>query len=275
MVFAITWAGPKRNAKQESPLWLTPSIHRQGTAQRSDILLSTVAAAGDAGPELLQRNGRLSAMGASMAEFAHQVRTPLASTLLYAGQLDSADPRQARIAGKIVNGLRELRRMADDMLGFAAGTRCSRERVNVTVLLQELRDELAGQLADGSSLAVSVTDPDLEVTANHDSLKGAIANLVCNADEAASGNANILLHGHRFGDRVHLCVTDDGPGIADEIRARLFEPFFTTRSNGTGLGLAVVKAVARAHDGRVDFTTSELGTSFSVQLPVVGEVSLQ
>lgn len=126
---------------------------------------------------------------------------------------------------------------------------------------------MEGQLDDRTTLRVSVTDDELNVAANKDALKGALLNLVTNADQAGNGRANILLHGHSFGGSIHLCVSDDGPGVPEDIRAQLFEPFFTTRPQGTGLGLSVVKAVAAAHNGDVSVATSELGTCFTIKLP--------
>jgi two-component system, sensor histidine kinase FlrB len=219
--------------------------------------------------ELRQRNERLTAIGEMTAEFAHQVRTPLASAMLYAGQLDTSTSGQARIAGKIMTGLGDLKRMLNDMLGFAAGARADHERVNVLQLMNEVRDSIDGQLSSTATLRVSVTDSDLEVAANSDAIKGALLNLVTNADQACVRGANILLHGHCFGDNIHLCVTDDGPGIPREVQPRLFEAFFTTRPQGTGLGLSVVKAVVATHNGKVTVNTSEFGSSFTIQLPVV------
>jgi two-component system sensor histidine kinase FlrB len=106
---------------------------------------------------------------------------------------------------------------------------------------------------------------------NKIALKGALLNLVSNADQASENGASILLHAHLFGDSIHVCVTDDGPGIADHVQPRLFDAFFTTRKHGTGLGLAVVKAVAAAHGGDVTVATSKLGSTFSLCLPLATE----
>ena len=217
--------------------------------------------------ELRQRNERLTAVGEMTAEFAHQVRTPLASAMLYADKLDRSSRANARVADKISAGLHELKRMVNDMLGFAAGARRSQQRISVPGLLNDVARTLQGQLGAQTELRVSVTDETLGVAANQDALKGALLNLITNADQAGSGQTNILLHGHRFGDSVHLCVTDDGPGIPEALRARVFEPFFTTRPQGTGLGLSVVKAVATAHGGEVSVATSGRGTCFTIQLP--------
>ena len=220
--------------------------------------------------ELRQRNERLTAIGEMTAEFAHQVRTPLASAMLYAGQLDRGTAKNARTADKIAAGLHDLKRMVNDMLGFAAGARSAQQTINVVQLFEEVGDTLAGQLGDKTRLRISVTDAGLSVAGNKDALKGALLNLVNNADQAGKGCAEILLHAHRSGDSIHLCVTDDGPGVPADVRPQLFVPFFTTRPQGTGLGLAVVKAVAEAHDGEVSVATSRTGTVFTIRLPASG-----
>ncbi|HNP64369.1 MAG TPA: HAMP domain-containing sensor histidine kinase [Woeseiaceae bacterium] len=212
-------------------------------------------------------NERLSAIGKMTAEFAHQVRTPLASAMLYAGQIDTSNPRQAQIAIKLLHRLNDLKRMVNDMLVFAADARADREQVNIRTLFDEVCESIDGQLGGNTTLCTSVTDETLSVAANKDALKGALLNLVTNADQACRQGANILLHGHRFGDDIHLCVTDDGPGIPLDVQPRLFDAFFTTRPQGTGLGLSVVKAVVAAHGGEVLVSTSDRGSSFTIRIP--------
>ena len=220
--------------------------------------------------EMRQRNERLSAIGEMTAEFAHQVRTPLASVMLYTGQLDRSTPARARVADKITTGLHDLKRMVNDMLGFAAGARRSQQTISIIELFDDVQRTIGRQLGKKTVLRQSVTDADITVAANKDALKGAILNMVSNADQACNGAGNILLHGHRFGDSIHICVTDNGPGISDDVKKQLFEPFFTTRPQGTGLGLAVVKAVATAHGGDAWVHSSELGSSFTIKLPADG-----
>lgn len=247
--------------------WLSLS-RRPLKSESGEVLLLADVTESRRMSELRQRNERLTTIGKMTAEFAHQVRTPLASAMLYAGQLDRTSPKNARVAEKVSAGLHELKRMVNDMLGFAAGARRLQQHVNVRALLDDVRRSLDGQLGQDTTLRVSVTDADLGVAANSEALKGALLNLVSNADQAGNGKTSVLLHGHRFGDSIHLCVTDDGPGIPDSIKSKLFEPFFTTRPQGTGLGLAVVKAVAVAHGGDAFLTSSKLGTCFTIQLPI-------
>lgn len=246
--------------------WLSLS-RRPLKSESGEVLLLADVTESRRMSELRQRNERLTAIGEMTAEFAHQVRTPLASTMLYAGQLDRKTASSARVADKITAGLHELKRMVNDMLGFAAGARRLQQHVSVRGLLDDVHRSINGQLGNGTTLQVSVTNENLSVAANSDALKGALLNLVTNADQACNGRANILLHGHCFGDSIHLCVTDDGPGVPENIQAQLFEPFFTTRPQGTGLGLSVAKAVAAAHGGDVSLATSKLGSCFTIKLP--------
>ncbi|MGI9235286.1 MAG: sensor histidine kinase [Woeseiaceae bacterium] len=246
--------------------WLSLS-RRPLNAEPGEVLLLSDVTESRRMAELRQRNERLTAIGEMTAEFAHQVRTPLASAMLYAGKLDRSTAAKARVADKIRVGLHELKRMVNDMLGFAAGARRSLHRISVIGLLHDVKQTLDGQLGEQTELRVAVTDQALGVAANKDALKGALMNLVTNADQASMGKASILIHGHRMGGSVHLCVTDDGPGIPETLRERVFEPFFTTRPQGTGLGLSVVKAVAAAHGGGVSVSTSDLGTCFTMRLP--------
>ncbi len=246
--------------------WLSLS-RRPLRSEAGEVLLLADVTESRRMSELRQRNERLTAIGEMTAEFAHQVRTPLASAMLYAGQLDRSTPANERVADRITAGLHELKRMVNDMLGFAAGVRRSQEQIKVLDLLNDVRRSVHEQLGERTDLRVSVEDEDLTIAANSDALKGALLNLVTNADQAGNGEADILLHGHRTGDSIHLCVTDDGPGIAEDMRAKVFEPFFTTRPQGTGHGLSVVKAVADAHGGDASVSTAGRGTCFSIQLP--------
>lgn len=263
-------SGEDGNIKLNDGRWLTLS-RRPLNFESGEVLLLSDITASRRISQLRQRTERLSAIGEMTAEFAHQVRTPLASAMLYAGQLDTSDPGQARVASKILAGLSDLKRMVNDMLGFAAGARADQETVNVRTLFNEVCECIEGQLKPASNLRVSVTDPGLAVAANKDAIKGALLNLVTNADQASDERVNILLHGHHFGNSVHLCVTDDGPGIPAEVQPRLFDAFFTTRPQGTGLGLSVVQAVVAAHEGRVSVNSSSLGSSFTLQIPEISD----
>lgn len=218
--------------------------------------------------DLRQRQERLTTIGEMTAKFAHQVRTPLASAMLYTAQLDVETPKQQRAANKISARLNDLGRMVNDMLGFAAGAKPADETFNVHGLLTDVQIAIEPQLDNGTDLRVLVDDCSLQISANKDALKGALLNLVSNACQACGKEARIELGASCRNDVLQITVSDDGPGIPAEVLPRIFEPFFTTRPQGTGLGLAVVQAVAAAHDGSVTADSSGNGTRISLRLPV-------
>lgn len=218
--------------------------------------------------EIEARRYRLAEIGEMTARFAHQVRTPLASAMLYTAQLDRSTDKQRRIAEKITSRLDDLGRLVNDMLGFAAGARQAEERVGVYDLLTDIQQSLEGQFDAAVTIRVAVAEATLQVAVNRDALKGALLNLVTNAAQACGTPATISLSALQDGDQVEISVSDDGPGIDAAILPRVFEPFFTTRPQGTGLGLAVVMAVAKAHGGDATVQTSKHGTCFTIRLPV-------
>lgn len=247
--------------------WLSLARQPLGS-EPGEILLLTDITESRRMSEMLQRHQRLSSIGEMMARLGHQIRTPLASALLYASQLEKSETTvQQTIAGQIVNRLQDLGGLVDDMLKFAGGARKSGDIVNVAELLQDVADSIAPQLGVGGQLLVEITDADLVIEANREALKGALLNIVNNAIQACDDTLRIELGAVRSKHQVCLTVTDNGHGISKEVRSRLFEPFFTTRPQGTGLGLAVVRSVAEAHDGEVLVDSGPQGTTFAICLP--------
>lgn len=224
--------------------------------------------------EQAERNRRLAAMGEMVARLAHQLRTPLASALLYVSQL-AARPLEGeagrRLARKGLARLRQLERMVDDMLGYARGGSGPVTQVELTELAAELTATLEPQLAEREARLEIEAAPRLKVTGNREALLGALLNLAANALEA--GARRLRLQARPHPSRVTIRFTDDGPGIPAHLHTRVFEPFFTTRSDGTGLGLAVVRAVVEAHGGRIALETAQAGGAcFRIDLPR-GEVA--
>ncbi len=220
---------------------------------------------------LRQRQERLTCIGEMTAKFAHQVRTPLASAMLYAGQLDVTTPGSRRIAERISARLNDLGRMVNDMLGFAAGARQAQERISIQDLLHEVQQSIEPQLAQQTDFDIECNDVSTQINANKDALKGALFNLITNADQACGGTGRIILGACRKDGFVHLTVADNGPGIAADVLPNLFQAFFTTRPQGTGLGLTVVHAVVAAHDGEVSVESLESGSVFTIRLPAAND----
>lgn len=249
--------------------WLSLS-RRPLVTEAGEILLLADISDSRRMAEMLERRERLSCMGEMTASLAHQVRTPLASALLYTSQLARQPSRVQELAAKIADRLQELGRMAEDMLNFARGARPAYESVAVARLFQDVIDEFEGQ-QEHAALQVVLPNAGLQIAANRDAVKGALVNLVSNSLQACGDQPRIELGAECIDGSICLTVSDNGPGIPDEIRSRLFEPFFTTRPQGTGLGLAIVRAVAESHDGEVLVDSRPGMTSIALCLPVQEE----
>jgi two-component system sensor histidine kinase FlrB len=115
-------------------------------------------------------------------------------------------------------------------------------------------------------LRIEMDSPPIPLLANSTALASAINNLLANALQA--GATQLLVSAHRAGDDVLVRVVDNGRGMSRELLARIFEPFYTTRSNGTGLGLAVVQSVVQAHQGKIEVASVQgEGSCFTLRLP--------
>lgn len=201
----------------------------------------------------LSRHERLSALGRMVASLAHQIRTPLSAALLYASHLNEQvlpAEQQQRFAGRLKERLHELENQVRDMLIFARGELPLPDRLAPSALFDALRAAADAHVGD-MAVRWQCDVRDGELLCNRDTLVGTVLNLIDNAIQAAGRDARLKIHLYRRGGQLRLCVSDNGPGMSQETLARLGEPFFTTKTTGTGLGLAVVKAVARAHQGQL------------------------
>lgn len=221
----------------------------------------------------MQRQERLAAMGQVAASLAHQMRTPLATVLLYLSQLahpELSRQRRSALVGKMRGRLQHLERVISDMLIYARGRFNADERIDVRDLLTDVQQTMAPQARDlGAELKLHVSGYIPDVRGNREVLVSAINNLVANALQASGRGVRVDVLAENSQDRLRLSVKDNGPGISAAAGERIFEPFYSGRTNGTGLGLAIVKAVAEAHKGSVDWTSEPgLGCTFILNLPV-------
>ncbi len=254
--------------------WLTRDGRRIALAASalpevcSKIILLTDVTETRALQELAARNQRLSAIGKMAASLAHQIRTPLAGALLYLSQCRSRrDERErSKLLEKGIERLRHLDLLVQDMLVFARG-KGPGERVRVADLFRAVHEAAMAVKPPNAHLVIHGGDALVELEGNRTALTAALTNLINNAFEAAP-NVVVTLQATLRGDRVEFTVRDNGPGIAPSIRSRVFEPFFSTRPAGTGLGLAVVKTVAEAHGGSLALHSEHgEGTRFDIDLP--------
>ncbi|MGC1329293.1 MULTISPECIES: sensor histidine kinase [unclassified Pseudomonas] len=226
----------------------------------------------------LARHERLSSLGRMVASLAHQIRTPLSAALLYASHLtEQALPveTQQRFAGRLKERLHELEHQVRDMLVFARGELPLSDRLTPRALFEALQSAAHTHLQD---LAVrwQFDCPVGELLCNRDTLVGALLNLIENSIQSSPGQVHLKIHLYARDHQLRLAISDNGSGIVPAVLARLGEPFFTTKTTGTGLGLAVVKAVSRAHQGELAIRSRlGRGTCAVVTLPLIHTRAVQ
>ena len=225
--------------------------------------------------EMVSHQQRLSAMGEMVASLAHQVRTPLSSAILYASQLtrstELTEQQSRKFANKLLERLKHLERQVNDMLVYAKDGRYEKEEFTLEVLLDKVFEAMEPYLSD-THLSFRIVNQAKTVTllGNEDALQGILMNLLTNACQAMQGNGRLTLEA-RVTEEAYLTISvkDEGPGIPDNQVQSIFQPFYTTRPNGTGLGLAVADSVVRAHGGSIRCeSTLGKGTEFQIQLPL-------
>lgn len=226
----------------------------------------------------LSQHERLSAMGKMVASLAHQIRTPLAAATLYAGHLVTPNLDEAmrlRCAEKLQERLRHLESQIRDMLIFARGETSLNDQVSLATLQQNWLAALEVPLNNQHARCQVVNAiPEREIRCNQDALISALMNLVNNALEACPlGAAELSLEFEALNaDQVAIWVRDNGTGMSDAQKEKIQQPFFTTKANGTGLGLAVVQAVARAHHAQVLIRDNPpSGLAVAIVLPLIAQ----
>ena len=217
---------------------------------------------------IIQRDEHLRLM---LAQVAHEIRNPLGGLKLFSAiAAESADPSErARLFRKIQAEVDALNSIITDFLVYARPRVPQRSLHDIRAPLKEAAELVATELESrGGGLAVDLPDTKLEVVADAGQVKRMVLNLLRNAAEA--GDRVWLKAVFRNGE-VIVSVRDNGPGVAESMRARIFEPFVTSKERGAGLGLAIVAGVARAHDGRVELVESDgsvgNGAEFRLYLP--------
>src|SRR5690606_5049797 len=227
----------------------------------------------------LSRHERLSALGKMMSALAHQIRTPLSAAMLYAGHLCNGkldDNRRQQFSETIFNRLNNIERQVQDMLLFVKGELPLSDVISVAELQQALEEAMEVPMMTSESRCKWVNQcRGMYIQCNREALIGALLNLVNNAIQAVEHQASLRIEFDLYpkdsNDQPQLLirVCDAGPGISQELMKSVGDLFVTTKSQGTGLGLAVVNAVARAHRGKFILQSKVgQGTCASLLMPL-------
>ncbi|MBE1302165.1 MAG: PAS domain-containing protein [Alteromonadaceae bacterium] len=218
---------------------------------------------------------KLVSLGKMSAGLAHQIRTPLASAMLYAANLKSgmvAPTKVPQFTEKLLKHLKDVEKQVNDMLRFVRKEHNDDKDVfDIIKLINEVaqhnQEKFLGKNRTIEVSHASETKNGVFVEGNANSIKGALQNLINNASESSKDRVQIEVDTMLAGsNQLVIRISDNGEGIPEALMDSLFDPFVTTKSKGTGLGLAVVKSIVEASGGSIDVANRiEGGAEFSIK----------
>ncbi|MEE8583223.1 MAG: ATP-binding protein [Acidobacteriota bacterium] len=225
----------------------------------------------------LAQTEKLASLGQMASALAHEVRNPLAIVRSMLQNL-SEEPVSEEVRAacdQMIDEIDRLKHVTASMLRFARPLRLKLKPVLAQQIVDRVR-LLAPPLLDGRRIDFQVSDLQTrpaQIDADADLICQALLGLLSNAAQATAESGKIQLRCQESESGLEFSVSDDGPGIAEEIREKIFEPFFTTRTDGSGLGLGVARQIVEAHGGRLEADAGRVGGAcFRIRLPNLEDV---
>ena len=259
---------------------LEETVQRRTAALRSEIAeRQRLERAKVQAERLLERQEKLATLGTLTAGIAHEIRNPLTSLKARLYTLEKhlqAMPAARKDTGIISAEISRLERIVQDALSFARPADPKLELLAADTLLREVQGLMSTSLESRAVQVVVEPDSGLHIRADSGHLKQVLINLIQNSADAIDGAGTVTLRaragsaslGGRETEAVVLEVSDTGKGIPPEAERRLFDPFFSTKEAGTGLGLPIAARIVERHGGVIQYQTRPgSGTTFEVVLP--------
>ena len=220
---------------------------------------------------------RLAALGEFAAAIAHDIRTPLSSIRMSVQILRSKvelPPEDMEYFDLTLEAISRLGRDVEELLDFTKPAFLRVDMVALHEIAEDARDAVTRGVPSDVDIELEVPT-DLEVPVDEIHVRNMLMNLMQNAVQASEPGGRVWLEAGRDGDDVRIVVRDEGRGIEKADLDRIWDPFFTTRTDGTGLGLALVRKTVTAHGGRVVVESEPgRGTRFEVFLPAQRETEV-
>lgn len=237
---------------------------------------------------LLARKERLAALGEMAAGVAHEIRNPLGGISLYVEMLSqdvSAIPGAVKICSKIASAVQRMNHIVEAILGFTRQLEPVLEEIATRMAIDDAVDMVRPQLESlGASVELTIASGAENLRADSRLLHQVLVNLLRNACEvtpeqgvvrisASSSTLDIVVDSATADTTqasiIEIEVEDQGPGIPDDVREKLFTPFFTTKASGTGLGLATCQRIMESHGGSLSAHNREAGGAcFRLRIPL-------
>lgn len=226
----------------------------------------------------LSHQEKAAALGQMAAQVAHEVKNPLAGLRLYALHLrakvaDKLPPDDLALIDKIAGGVDHLNNLTERILDFARPLRLSPRSVNVVRVVQEALGLLGPHAAAaGVSVAQNFGAREIDAVVDETALSSALFNLALNSVQAMTKGGTLTVSAREAGGALRVGVEDTGPGMSAEQVEKAFEPFYTTKAKGLGLGLPYAGKVIEEHGGSISVESRVgVGTRISIRIPAGGE----
>jgi len=222
------------------------------------------------------RSERMAALGQLAAEITHEIKNPLMLIGGFAQQLSRVidDKKNLKKVNIITDEVKRLERLLADLREFHLPKTITSEKVDIKELLQDIYSMLKEDCEKKNiRTELNIDEKAILVVGDRNRLKQVFLNLFKNSMEAMEHGGILSIETSLSGDHVEITVTDEGCGIPEQDKEKIFSPFFTTKSHGTGLGLCISKRIIEEHAGSSLTVKSKegKGTSFKISLPVYQE----
>lgn len=207
-----------------------------------------------------------------LSKMFHEIKNPLTliNSSLQLIQDEHPEVTTFRFWNQTMEDIKNLRNLLDELSSFQKGNVLNMTKINLFDFTEDLLESTAGFLLEtGTPLTLESTIDDLDFYADDVKLRQAIINLLKNAAESSASGSPIILRMTADTQWLYISVADKGCGIPKEHLEKIFEPFHTTKSYGTGLGLPIVKKIIESHNGKLTLKSKEgAGTTFLISLPL-------
>ena len=207
-----------------------------------------------------------------LSKMFHEIKNPLTfiNSSLQIIQEEHPEVTAFRFWNQTMEDIKNLRSLLDELSAFQKGNVLNITKVNLFDFTEDILESTAGFLLEtGTPLNFESNIDDLDFYADDVKLRQAIINLLKNAAESSCSGSSILLRIVAEDTWLHISVADKGCGISKDNLSKIFEPFHTTKSYGTGLGLPIVKKIVESHHGKLSIQSEEgAGTTFLISLPL-------
>ncbi|UCH81503.1 MAG: hypothetical protein JSW20_02525 [Nitrospiraceae bacterium] len=219
-----------------------------------------------------RRNLRLIAMGEMAASIVHEIRSPLCSIELYSSMLsnDLKGSKHSDMANGISTGIKSLNNILTNMLFFAKPQKPSMQDININDALEESLKILA-PLIDIRGITLVKDNSDVIISGDIELLKQVMMNILLNAVQAMPQGGELKVYKEEGENYIAFAVRDQGRGIDIDNIERIFDPFFSTKDKGTGLGLTIAHKIMQSHNGFIKAERNrDRGSTFRLYFPKKG-----